>query len=116
MNTKALISLFLISTIISSQALADIAKGKKLFTDRCSSCHGALGAGDGPVAATLPPEMKPRNLQSKERKFATNDAKFMELLKKGGAAVGLNVLMPQQPDLSDADLQSIIEYVNTLKK
>jgi mono/diheme cytochrome c family protein len=27
--------------------------GAKLFRDHCAACHGALGEGDGPVAASL---------------------------------------------------------------
>lgn len=33
---------------------ASIAQGKALFATHCAACHGARGAGDGPVAATLP--------------------------------------------------------------
>ena len=104
---------FLIAPSLSS---ADVAKGKELFSQRCATCHGAEGAGDGPVAQGLPAEMKPRNLQEFKVKYATDDAKFLELLKKGGAAVGLNPLMPQQPDLKDEELKSIIQFVHSLKK
>lgn len=108
--------LLTIGMLISVSAHADLARGKQLFTERCVSCHGPQGAGDGPVGASLPPEMKPRDLQHAERKFANDDAKFLELLKKGGGAVGLSPIMPLQPDLNDADLKSIIEFVKTLKK
>jgi len=95
---------------------ADVARGKQLYSDRCMTCHGAEGAGDGPVALSLPPEMKPQNLKSGKMKYATDDAKLKELLKKGGAGVGLNALMPPQADLSDADLDAIVAYVHALKK
>lgn len=96
---------------------ADLARGKTLFDQRCTSCHGALGAGDGPVAAALPADQKPRNLANgSPMKYATDDAKMKELLKKGGPAFGLNPLMPMQPDLSDADLDNVIAYVRSLKK
>jgi mono/diheme cytochrome c family protein len=100
---------------VGSVLAADNARGKELFDQRCASCHGVLGAGDGPVAAALPADQKPRNLKDPSRKFATDDAKMKELLKKGGMAVGLNPLMPGQPDLSDADLAALVSYVNTLK-
>jgi high-affinity iron transporter len=115
MKTLPLLALATLFTLTTS-SIADVAQGKKLFAERCASCHGIAGAGDGPVAASLPPEMKPRNLQTPDRKFATDDAKFLELLKKGGATVGLSPMMPGQPDLSDADLSSIIAFTNTLKK
>ena len=95
---------------------ADVAKGKQLYGQLCVSCHGATGAGDGPVGAALPPAMKPRNLVTEPMKYATDDAKFLELLKKGGAAVGLNALMPANGQVSDDDLKAIIAYVRSLHK
>lgn len=100
----------------AATAQADAAKGKEIFDQRCTTCHGALGAGDGPVAAALPADQKPRNLQQAQFKYATDDAKLKEIIHKGGAAFGLNPLMPPQADLSDADLSSVVEYVHSLKK
>jgi mono/diheme cytochrome c family protein len=94
---------------------ADAAKGGALYAQRCAMCHGDKGAGDGPVAATIPEGMKPRNL-SETYKYATDDAKFKELLQKGGAGVGLSPLMPAQSDLKPEDLDNIIAFVKTLKK
>lgn len=105
-----------VSLSSSSAFAADAAKGQTLFATRCASCHGDKGAGDGPIAAGLPADQKPRNLQGGDMKFATTDAKFKELMKKGGAAVGLSMLMPAQADLSDGDIDNILAYVNSLKK
>ncbi len=113
---RILFTLILLTSFSGAASAADLQRGKTLFDQRCSSCHGALGAGDGPVAAALPPEQKPRNLAEGKWKFATDDAKMKELLKKGGAALGLSALMPMQPDLSDADLDSIIAFIHSLKK
>ncbi len=100
----------------SAIAVADEAKGKKLYEERCVTCHGATGMGDGPVAMALPPEMKPRNLQDAAFKIATDDEKMKQVIKQGGAAFGLNALMPAQADLSDADLASVVAFVRSLKK
>ncbi|MBI3395341.1 MAG: c-type cytochrome, partial [Spirochaetia bacterium] len=43
----------------SAMSDEDSAKAKKLFTERCSTCHGPMGKGDGPAGAALNP--KPRN-------------------------------------------------------
>ncbi len=94
---------------------ADAKKGGELYAQRCAMCHGDKGAGDGPLAATLPEGQKPRNLSAGGYKYATDDAKFKELLQKGGAGVGLSVLMPGQSDLKDADIENIIAFVKTLK-
>jgi mono/diheme cytochrome c family protein len=112
-------SLALVGAVAFSPAAAlaaDLAKGQTIFATNCASCHGEKGAGDGPIAAGLPADQKPRNLQGSDMKFATTDAKFKELMKKGGAAVGLSMLMPAQPGLSDADVDNLLAYVNSLKK
>lgn len=95
---------------------ADAEKGKTLFAQRCASCHGDKGAGDGPVGMALPPEMKPRNLQEGVFKVATDDEKMKNLIHTGGAANGLNPLMPAQADLADADLADLVAFIRTLKK
>ena len=99
-----------------SASAADLQNGKTLFAQRCAMCHGELGAGDGPLAATMPEGQKPRNLAAGGNKFATDDAKLAELLQKGGAGVGLSVLMPPQPDLKPDQVADLIAFVNSLKK
>lgn len=39
-----------------------VARGKELFESNCVACHGPMGHGDGPAAATMTPH--PRNLSS----------------------------------------------------
>ena len=107
-----IVSLF--PTIAS--AAGDAAKGKAIFEQRCVTCHGDKGLGDGPAGINLPPTMKPRNLQSEPLKIAGDDAKFKELIVKGGAAFGLSPLMAPQSGLSDADLGDLLAYVRSLKK
>lgn len=104
------------SLIAPISASADKAAGKALYDGRCVTCHGPQGAGDGPIAAGLPAEMRPRNLQEGKFKFSTDQAKFIELITKGGSAVGLNPLMPPQPDLKEADMKNLYEFVIGLKK
>jgi len=107
----------LLSSAYPAQGFAaDAANGKAKFATLCASCHGEKGLGDGPVAAALPPEMKPANLEKGAFKYATDETKFKELLQKGGAAVGLNPLMPAQAGLVDADISDLYAFVHSLKK
>ncbi len=102
--------------LIPLSAFADIEKGKAIFAQRCASCHGNEGKGDGPVAAGLPPAMKPRNLSEKASyKYAIDDAKLKDVIVKGGAGFGLNPLMAPQSGLSDVDLTNLIEFVKSLQ-
>ena len=103
--------------LIPLSAFADAALGKAIFAQRCASCHGNEGKGDGPVAAGLPPNMKPRNLNDKTSyKYATDDAKIKDVIVKGGVPFGLNPLMAPQSGLSDADLANLVEFVKSLQK
>ena len=113
---KQFIILGLTLSSMSAAWAADAKKGKELFSQRCATCHGELGAGDGPAAAAFPAESKPRDLSHGQMKFAVDEAKFVELIKKGGMGVGLSPLMPPQTDLNDADISSVYAYVKSLHK
>lgn len=108
-----LIKLILMSLIITASYAAD---GKKLFDTLCMTCHGPTGAGDGPVGKALPPAQRPANMQTGVFKFTKDEAKFAELLKKGGAGVGLLPLMPAQAQLKPDEVTALYKYVISLKK
>lgn len=95
---------------------ADAKKGAATYAQLCAMCHGEKGAGDGALAATFPEAQKPRNLTAGNNKYATDDTKLKELIKKGGAAVGLSVLMPAQAGLNDEQLGDLVAFLNSLKK
>jgi mono/diheme cytochrome c family protein len=105
-----------------SIALAgDAAKGKALYMQNCSSCHGDTGAGDGPTGAALP--VKPRDFGAGEFKFDTDgdgktgtDADLTNVIKNGAMKYGGSPLMAPLPHLSDEQIADIIAYVRTLKK
>ncbi len=115
MNTRSLLILASCFFVSSSYA-ADVERGKAIYNERCVSCHGATGAGDGPVGAALPPDQKPRNLQEGVMKVATDADKFKNLMKQGGMPLGLSALMPPQPDLTEADAANLYEYIKSLHK
>jgi cytochrome c553 len=115
--TRIALSLLLSCSIVSAaHAAGDATAGKAKFDQLCAQCHGATGAGDGPVGASLPPEMKPADLSKGEYKFAATQEKFAELLQKGGAAVGLNPLMPPQSGLTEDDVANLYAYIQSLVK
>lgn len=97
-------------------AEGDAVKGKEKYDQLCAQCHGPKGAGDGPVGVSLPEAMKPADLSLGQYKYATDAAKFEELLLKGGAAVGLNPLMPPQAGLNKDDIANLYAYIQSMKK
>jgi cytochrome c len=113
---KVILAVIALSTIASQAHATDAKAGQALFAQRCAMCHGEKGAGDGALAATMPEGQKPRNLTAGAYKYATDDAKLKEIIQKGGAAVGLSVMMPGQADLNDTQLGDLIAFIHSLKK
>lgn len=74
-------------------------EAKEIFTQRCSTCHGQNGKGDGPAAAALNP--KPQNYTNPEWQKSVTDEELRKVIIGGGAAVGKSPLMPPNPDLAN---------------
>ena len=87
--------------------------GKAIYTKDCVKCHGEAGAGDGPSAKGL--KDKPANWGAGGLKDY-DDAKLIEITKKGGKAVGKSAGMPASSKLSDDEVKAVVAYVKTLKK
>ena len=83
---------------------------KDLYEDRCASCHGSGGKGDGPAGKMLQPA---------PQSFATalkgkTDDYLKKVIKEGGAAVGKSASMPASSDLSDDQVKSLADYIKHL--
>ena len=65
---------------------------------RCSTCHGAGGKGDGPLAANL--GTKPRDFSDRAWQAEDADSDLAEVITRGGAARGHSADMPPSPDLN----------------
>jgi mono/diheme cytochrome c family protein len=76
---------------------AAVAEAEQIFATRCTTCHGAAGAGDGPGSAALDP--KPRNFQDASWQSSVTDEHIEKIVMYGGAAVGRSPTMPGNPDL-----------------
>jgi len=62
------------------------------FAALCSSCHGNDGKADGAAAMAMNP--KPRNLHDKAWQASVDDTRIANVIKNGGASVGLSGTMP----------------------
>lgn len=81
-----------------------------LYSQRCASCHGDKGHGDGVAAKYLkpPPADFATSLKGK------TDDWIAKAIRGGGAAVGQSPTMPPYPDLSDAQVKSLVDYIKHL--
>lgn len=88
----------------------------QLWTSLCSTCHGANGEGDGPVAAGFP--TKPRSFKDKEWQANTTDENIAKVIVEGGPAIGLSPLMPGNPNLKDKPevVQALVNRIRELGK
>src|SRR5829696_1539362 len=83
-------------------------EGEGLFTQRCASCHGVAGAGDGALARSLtklPPEIGTVAWQVEH-----TDEEIKSIVRLGLPGTA----MPPSPELSDAQAASVVAYVRTL--
>jgi len=87
---------------------------KEMFKQRCASCHGETGHGDGPAAAALNP--KPRAYSDVAWQNSVKDDDIKKTITMGGAAVGKSPIMPASPDLNDKpELDGLVAYVRSFK-
>ena len=87
---------------------------KEMFRQRCASCHGETGHGDGPASAALNP--KPRAYSDVAWQNSVKDEDIKKTITMGGAAVGKSPVMPASPDLNDKpELDGLVAYVRSFK-
>ncbi len=100
------------ATANESGSGGDPVHGKVVFetNDRCVTCHGREGRGDGPLAASLNP--KPRNYHDTGYMNTKTDDELFHSVKYGKSQ------MPAwgQQGLSDQDIRDAIAYVRQLEK
>lgn len=108
-----LAALWLASGVSADQG--DAAKGQAIYAKFCASCHGTTGKGDGPAAAALNP--KPKDLTDKAYMSKLDDKYLVDIIAKGGAAVGKSPLMPSwEKALKAEDIHNVIAYIRSLDK
>ena len=88
--------------------------GEMIFQTRCFVCHGREGKGDGPASTGLGASV--RDLTSPAWQDSTSDETIGKVIRSGAAAVGGTAAMAPNPDLSDAQIQSLVRYIRGLRK
>jgi mono/diheme cytochrome c family protein len=76
---------------------AATAEADKVFAERCATCHGVRGGGNGLASEGLVPP--PRNFQDPEWQKSVSDEHIEKIVQYGGSAVGKSPAMPGNPDL-----------------
>lgn len=87
-----------------------LARGKELFGQNCSVCHGEKGDGKGPAAATLP--TPPANFLDTRHSSMYNPGEKYWIIGNGSGPTG----MPAFPNLSPADRWHLINHILSLQQ
>jgi mono/diheme cytochrome c family protein len=95
------------------EALVRADEGQALYLERCSTCHGEAGRGDGLGGRGLAPA--PRDFTDAAWQEAATDERIRLVIRGGGAAAGLSPAMAAHPDLSDAELDALVAHVRSLR-
>lgn len=98
-------------TAVSEAALAE---AKTVFAQRCATCHGPEGKGDGPAGQALNP--KPRTFADKDWQAKVTDDHLRKIIVGGGPAVGLSPMMAPNPDLKEKPqvIDGLVQIVRDL--
>lgn len=92
---------FVVAATAGPALAADVEKGRGIWSTSCEICHGA----DGIAAIDGAPSFK------KGERLEKSDAELKETIKKG-----LKEMPGWGQVLSDADIDSVLAYLRTLKK
>jgi mono/diheme cytochrome c family protein len=96
---------YTLSVLDSEDGRRDLTAGQTVYVQRCLSCHGQAGRGDGPVGKLLRPP--PRDLAPVVKGLSESD--LLRIVRDGRGA------MPSfAPALSDGELRQVLLYVRTL--
>lgn len=91
-------------------------EGGVLFAERCATCHGDAGRGDGQNAYTLdppPPDLVDAGRQVPE---AERRAEWRRIVEQGSAAVGRSPLCPPWGRvLSPARVEALLAHLEWLR-
>ena len=119
---------FSFASVFASYSFADeilkktkdsISKGKAVYVNNCTSCHGDKGDGNGPTGASLTP--KPRNFNTEEYAQGGSPQEVYDTITtgftKGNPVKGIkpNPLMMAFGHLSKEDRSNVAYYILSMK-
>jgi mono/diheme cytochrome c family protein len=92
------------------------AKAGDIFTQRCATCHGADGRGNGPAAANLKP--RPIDFHNQNWQKSVTDDTMIKAIIFGGRSVGKSGQMAPNPDLENepAIVAALVEKIRRWAK
>ncbi|WP_305042799.1 c-type cytochrome [Geoalkalibacter sp.] len=93
--------------VIASQE--SLLRGRHLYATHCAGCHGRLGRGDGPAAATM--KKPPADFLDFAHSEQYRPGEKYWLIAKGSTELG----MPGFPQVSPEDVWHMVNYILALQ-
>jgi high-affinity iron transporter len=93
---------------VAPRSMPDLSLGASLYQAQCASCHGARGAGDGPIASRLEP--KPVAFTDQERARSRSLMALYQVISQGVHGTA----MPAFTNLSEQERWSLAFHVGRL--
>ena len=88
-------------------------EGRTLYVSYCAICHGEKGKRDGRVAQSLP--VRPADHTNEVVMNQLSDEFLIEVISKGGSAVGKSGFMPAWgSSFNEKQIRDIIAYLRTI--
>jgi mono/diheme cytochrome c family protein len=84
------------------------------YADRCATCHGPGGRGDGPIGRYLRPP--PRSFADPDWAQSRTDSQLAGVIRNGGVSHGLSSMMPAQDDLSEPEVRALVRCVRSFSQ
>jgi mono/diheme cytochrome c family protein len=94
---------------------ADNERGKRIYRENCTPCHGESGKGDGVGAQSLP--VRPADHTNSAAMASRTDAFLRDVINNGGSATGLSSFMPAWKGiLKEDEIRDLVDYIRTLAR
>ena len=98
---------------VEEQTVKATRPADELYAANCASCHGAAGAGDGPLSAGLTPT--PAKHADGAYMNALSNEHLFKVVKEGGTAVGKSATMaPWGTSMSDEEIRGLVAHMRGL--
>ena len=104
-------AVILAAGLCSASANAADAKAERTWKAKCASCHGATGKGDTDQGK----KMKLADMSTKEWQDKTTDAKMRDAILNGAKSAD-GEMQAYKDSLSSEQVDSLVNYIHTLKK
>lgn len=85
--------------------------GRLIYLANCARCHGVEGDGNGPEAASLAREARPRNFKSDDWKFDSRPETIQRVLSQG---IPNTAMAAFGQTMSDPDRRNVADYLSSI--